>query len=109
MPWMLGGTPVTMEVLLTLVKLGICARARPRYPCRPMRWRFGMRPRASAASKYSSDEPSMQMPTIGLGGNSYRRSLTIKEATVLFIQILQEEEPAVILFCARAEPGIHYK
>src|SRR6266496_6437109 len=41
-----------------------------------MRCKFGIRPRASAASRYSSAEPSRQITTMGRGGGWYRRWLT---------------------------------
>src|SRR5437773_1338942 len=43
-----------------------------------MRCKFGIRPRASAASRYSSAEPSRQITTMGRGGGWYRRWLTTK-------------------------------
>src|ERR1051325_1456507 len=76
MPWILGGTPVAIEELLTLVKEGIAARARPRWPSTAIRCRFGIRPRAKAASRYSSAEPSRQMTTMGRAGGWYARWLT---------------------------------
>src|SRR6058998_2150586 len=76
MPCTDGGTPATMEVLLTLVNDGSAPRARPRWPATLMRWKFGIRWRASAASRYSSAEPSRQTTTTGRGGGWYRRWLT---------------------------------
>ena len=64
MPCTEGGTPVTMELLLTLVKLGMAPRANPRYPSRAMRCRFGIRPWERATSRYSSADPSRQSTAI---------------------------------------------
>src|SRR5437867_9908215 len=77
MPWTSSGKPVTIEALLTLVKEGRAPRARPRKPSTPRRCRFGMRPRAMAASRYSSAEPSRQMTTTGRDGGPYNLPLML--------------------------------
>src|SRR2546426_10245777 len=68
MPWTDGGTPVTMEALLTLVKEGNAPRATPRKPLTEMRCKLGVMPLAIAASRYSSLVPSRQMTTTERAG-----------------------------------------
>src|SRR5690606_25547201 len=68
-----------MLVLLTLVNVGIAARASPLHPVTPKLCRCGMRPRMIAASRYSSEVPSRQTTTTGHGGGWYVREVTENE------------------------------
>src|SRR3954470_14366164 len=68
MPWIDGGTPVTMETLLGLVKLG-SAVSTSRNPDRATSdARNGVAPAAMAQSTYSYAEPSRQTTTVGEAG-----------------------------------------
>src|SRR5438874_1565710 len=85
MPWIDGGTPVTIDELLTLVNVGMAARATALVPSRQIRCRFGMIPRNNAAFRYSSAEPSRQIATRGRGGQRYARPFASKEEAIAFI------------------------
>src|SRR5262249_52899118 len=75
MPWTTGDTPVTMDRLLGLVKLGTTLRASAAKPDFRKRAMAGLRPAAMAASKYAGSEPSMQTMTTGPRGGGGVRPL----------------------------------
>src|SRR6266446_4097634 len=106
MPWIDGGTPVTMDALFTLVNEGIAPRARPRQPVTLMRCKFGIRPRARAASRYSSAEPSRQTTTTGRAGGVYMRPLATNDLVLISrIALKQSAAPPLRRWLRRGSPA----
>lgn len=65
MPWIAGGTPVTIETLLGFVKVGTAASATRMRPCSISEDRNGATPARTAAWMYSHDDPSRHTTTTG--------------------------------------------
>ena len=85
MPCTDGGTPVTIDTLFGLVKLG-SADSTSLKNLRPASdRRYGATPAAIARSMYSNDEPSRQTTTTGRAGQRYVRPLTATARTSISV------------------------
>src|SRR5438874_137460 len=74
-----------IEELFTFVNVGMAARASPRNPPTAIRCKFGIKPRAIAASRYSSELPSRQITTIGRADGEYCLRFAVKGNWVTLI------------------------
>src|SRR5471030_636637 len=81
MPWIDGGTPVTIDTLFGLVKLGSTDSTRRKNFRPDSERRYGATPAAIARSTYSNAEPSRQTTTTGRAGHRYVRPLTATART----------------------------
>src|SRR6516165_5103395 len=84
MPCTAGGTPVTIDVLLVLVVLGIEQSAVPTKPSRSNDFMVGKVPLAKPCSKYAGSKPSTTITTVGRRG--VRQALPFTSTLVLAIR-----------------------
>src|SRR5258705_9821158 len=107
MPWTAGDAPVTIERLVGFVKLGTTDRATRYTPSRRKRARAGVARSASARSKYSGSDPSMQTTTTGRRGTRYWRPLMATTAAELMDPTDTTARRPLTKGCCRPSPIIH--
>src|ERR1700728_3649794 len=76
MPCTAGGIPVTIDVLLVFVVLGMEQSATPTKPCSLKDAMVGNVPLAKPCSRYAGSKPSTTITTVGRLGAAYTRPLT---------------------------------